>query len=200
VLRIVGGIVVVAVVVAGIGTFLQPDDLKDCGDRPSSKTNCQTVDAIVAVSGGDTEARTNEAISLYKSGWAPKLVFSGAAEDKTGPSNAAAMKKIAVVAGVSEADIYTDEYSANTKQNAENVRMIFADNQIKKVILVTSGYHQKRASLEFNKRTTGVTIINHPVASDKDWSSMWFLTPRGWILAVSEIFKIALFYVTSLWS
>jgi uncharacterized SAM-binding protein YcdF (DUF218 family) len=70
---------------------------------------------------------------------------------------------------------------------------MIASNDIKSIILVTSGYHQRRASLEFSKRTTGVTILNHPVAQDQDWSMWWWTNPRGWSLAVGEFFKIIAF-------
>lgn len=198
-LRTISGLIIVAAgTIIGLSIYLQPNDFSAfCSDRrTNSACDISQVDAIVAISGGDTQARTNEAIKLYKNGWASKLIFSGAAEDKSGPSNAAAMKAIAVADGVIETDILIDEYSSNTKQNAENVQAIFTDNNIKNVILVTSGYHQRRASLEFNKRAVGVTIVNHPVASDSDWSALWFMTPRGWILALSEIMKIGIFYLT----
>jgi uncharacterized SAM-binding protein YcdF (DUF218 family) len=187
-------------VILGLGTYLQPDDLGGCGQTPGTDINCRVVDAIVAVSGGDTEARTNQAVSLYKNGWSKTLIFSGAAQDKTGPSNAAAMKTIALSAGVPVSDIFIDEYSETTKQNAENTQTIFIERNIKSVILVTSGYHQRRASLEFNKRANDVNILNHPVLTDKDWSWWWWMKPYGWLLAISEIAKIAVFYVVGIWS
>jgi uncharacterized SAM-binding protein YcdF (DUF218 family) len=100
---------------------------------------------------------------------------------------------------VPEASIDIDEYSESTKQNAENVQTIFSKLNVKSVILVTSGYHQRRAYLEFNKRTTDVTIINHPVASDKDWSFWWWATLRGWWLALSESIKIVIFCIVGIW-
>jgi uncharacterized SAM-binding protein YcdF (DUF218 family) len=153
----------------------------------------------VAVSGGDTDARVNEAIKLYKNGWADILIFSGAAQDKTGPSNAAAMKSLAIKEGVPETVIFLDEYSETTKQNAENVQAIFTKNNINKIILVTSGYHQRRASIEFNRRTHDVAILNHSSDSDKDWSSWWWVTLRGWWLAASEFVKIILLYIFGKW-
>jgi len=187
---------VVFLVLAGLlSVFLQPDDLSSCGDQPTSNVGCQKVDAIVAVSGGDTAARTAEAASLFKNDWADVLILSGAAEDKSGPSNAAVMKELAIAAGVQESAIYIDENSETTKQNAENAKGIFSDLGIKSVILVTSGYHQRRAYLEFEKRTTDVKILNNPVKVDKDWSFWWWLTPRGWWLALSETFKIGFLYV-----
>lgn len=188
----------VAGLIAGIGAYLQIDDLADCGTQPSMQTsNCQPADAIVAVSGGDTTARTQEAVALYKNGWATKLIFSGAAQDKSGPSNAEAMRRIALSSGVPNGDIITEEYSATTKENAENTQNILAENEIKSVILVTSGYHQRRAGLEFMARSEGnISLRNHPVASDNQWAGgWWWLTPTGWYLAISELVKISLFYV-----
>ncbi|MEI6054159.1 MAG: YdcF family protein [Candidatus Saccharibacteria bacterium] len=184
--------------IAGFSLYLQSDDLGNCGVAPSLEIGCEAVDAVVAVSGGDTGARTRQAIDLYKNGWANKLIFSGAAQDKTGPSNAAAMKSIAVEAGISDEDIMLDEYSETTKQNAENSQTIFSQLNVKKVILVTSGYHQRRAGLEFSKRNSEVKIINHPTSSDKDWSIWWWLTPKGWWLAMSETVKIIIFYISGL--
>lgn len=179
----------------GLSLYLQPDDLSKCGEAPSVVDGCGKVDGIVAISGGDTGARTKEAINLYKNGWAKILIFSGAAQDKSGPSNAAAMKNIAIAYDVPESAIYLDEYSETTKQNAENSQTIFAKLNIKKVILVTSGYHQRRAGLEFSERTSNVEIINHSASNDKDWSFWWWITPSGWWLASSELLKIVIFYV-----
>lgn len=184
-----------AVLVLGIGAYLGPDGLSQCGPSPSTKSDCETVDAIVAISGGDTAARTAQAIELYKYDWAPLLVFSGAAADKSGPSNAEAMKRQALDAGVPERDILIDETSETTKQNANNTINLFRQNKIKSVILVTSGYHQRRAGLEFGQRAgMDIKIINHPVQSDKQWSPTWWMTPTGWYLAISEMVKIIVFY------
>lgn len=172
--------------------YLQPNDLKECDGIVSSSAPCQSVDAIIALSGGDTDARTDEAIRLYKDGWAKLLIFSGAAEDKSGPSNAEAMKNRALSQGVSPAAIYLDEYSETTRQNAENTNSIIDQLKIKNAILITSGYHQRRASMEFDRRIEGATIYNSPLASDQDWSPWWWTNIRGWSLAFGELFKIIL--------
>ena len=190
-------IIVVAVIlfiIAGLSIYLTPNDLANCGGRPTGNGDCKTGDAIVAVSGGDTGARTDEAVQLYHNGWAPKLIFSGAAQDKTGPSNAAVMRREALDAGVPDEDIIIEEYGETTKENAEKTQNILDQNDIKSVILVTSAYHQRRAGLEFAKRTGDVDVRNHPVSRDNQWSSLWWLTPTGWYLAVGEFFKIILFF------
>lgn len=191
--RILFLILFVAAVIAGATYYLQSNDLSKCDVSPSATAGCTAVDAIVAISGGDTSARANEAISLYQSGWSQVLIFSGAAVDKDGPSNAYEMKQLALKAGVPELAIYIDEKAESTKENAENVQAIFEKLGIKKAILVTSGYHQRRASLTFDKYTDGVNIINHSVPTDKDWSVWWWIMPRGWWLVGTEIAKIIAF-------
>ena len=195
-MRVVLIIVAVAIaVILGLSVFLSPNDLSGCSESPSDRAKCQNADAIVAISGGDTTARADEAIRLYQKGWASKLIFSGAAQDKSGPSNAEVMRQTALDAGVPAANIITEEEGETTKQNAENTQNIFQQNDITSVILVTSGYHQRRASLEFNKRSGDmVQVRNHPVAVDNQWSGLWWLTPTGWYLAISEFVKIIAFY------
>ena len=181
--------------VIAISIYLQPNSFIGCTETPSEGSGCTEADAVVVVSGGDTVARTNAGIQLIKNGWADTLVLSGAALDKSGPSNAAAMEEQAIAAGIAPEAILIDEEAANTQQNAENSQSIFTDNDIHDVILVTSGYHQRRASLEFNKTADAVVIRNYPVTKDADWSGWWWLTPRGWWLAGGGIVKIGAFYL-----
>lgn len=189
-------VIIFAVAVTGISAYLAPDGLSHCGSQPSVQEDCNKVDAIVAISGGDTSARTAQAISMYQNGWANLLVFSGAAADKSGPSNAEAMKRQALAAGVPGSAILLDETSETTSQNATNTTNLFTQHNIKSVILVTSAYHQRRAGLEFGARAgMAVKIINHPVKADNQWSQWWWTTPTGWFLAISELVKITAFYV-----
>ena len=186
--------VTAAALIVSLSLYLQPSSFLGCSDRPVPDTSCSAADAIVVVSGGNTAARTEAGIQLFKNGWADYLVLAGAAQDKTGLSNAAAMKLQAQQAGIPEYAILIDEESANTQQNAENTQSIFSERDFKDVILVTSGYHQRRASLEFNKLNDGTVIRNHPVVDDGDWGWYWWLTPRGWWLAGGEVAKIIAFY------
>ncbi len=192
---LLGFVVLVVFIITAISVYLTPDDLRSC-KQPQAIGACARVDAIVAVSGGDTGARANEAIRLYKAGWSDTLIFSGAAADSSGPSNAEAMARRAVKAGVPETAIITEEFSRTTAENALNTSKFIADRAIGRIILVTSAYHQRRASLEFSA-TLGpaVTIINHPVATDRHWVGFWWWTTgRGWWLAGGELVKIVAFY------
>ena len=156
---------------------------------------CAPADAIVAVSGGDTDARTDEAIRLYKQQWSSLLIMSGAAADKTGLSNAEAMKRRALSQGVPDKHIIIEDHSETTKQNAVEVKSVIAARKMKRIILVTSGYHMQRARSEFAAQVPGVEVLSHPVSRDKHWGDLWWLTPWGWWLAVGELIKIGLFTI-----
>lgn len=192
-------IAVFIIIAVGLSLYLQPNSFAMCPYNqggPVTREGCAPAGAIVAISGGDTAARTKAAVELYKHGWAPTLVFSGAAEDKDGPSNAAAMRLDAMRQGVPSEAILIEEMSENTKQNAEMTRDLLKEHGISDIILVTSGYHMRRAMLEFTAltRDDNVTIRTAPT-SDSNWGWWWWLTPRGWWLALSEFGGIIAFYL-----
>jgi len=182
-------------VIIGLPVFLGPNNLAACSEKPSVSAGCQSADAIVAVSGGDTNARTDEAIRRYWAGWAPLLIFSGAAHDTSGPSNAQAMKNRAIEQGVPADKVLIEEFSRNTAENAANTSEFINSRDLQRIILVTSAYHQRRAGLEFEARLgTTVEIVNAPVLQDSQWSRWWWLTGRGWWLAGGELVKILAYY------
>jgi uncharacterized SAM-binding protein YcdF (DUF218 family) len=172
----------------GAQNFLSIDDLKNCPAPNIASSTCAPADAIVAISGGDTQARALEAIKLYLAGWAPRLIFSGAALDTSGPSNAEAMRSQAMRAGVPANVITLDTNAVDTAQNARNASTLLQNAH--RVILVTSPYHQHRAAVEFAKFFgNGVAIINHPTSTDHLWPQYWWLTLTGWWLAITESIK-----------
>ena len=168
-----------------LGLYIGPDDLKGCGVTPGEKPICRHADAIVAISGGDTSARTAEAIRLYKNGWADIIIFSGAAADPESPSNAKVMMQEALDAGIPSNAIYLDEESQTTGENASATKDIFDARGIKSAIVVTSAYHTRRAGLEFDRRTSA-DIRRHTAPHDSGWGPWWWLTPYGWVTAVTE--------------
>lgn len=190
-------LVVLLALTIGLSFFLGPNDLSRCDSSPSNSSNCAAADAIVAVSGGDTNARTDEAIKRYRDGWAPLLIFSGAAQDASSPSNAETMKARAIEQGVPPSDVLTEEFARNTAENAANTSAFINERNLSKIILVTSAYHQRRANLEFTaKLGMSVQIINAPVSQDKQWNQWWWLSPAGWWLALGELVKIIAYFTS----
>jgi uncharacterized SAM-binding protein YcdF (DUF218 family) len=179
-LIVAAGVIAVLVVVSffSIGYYLSPQS-------PLSKS-----DAIVAISGGDTTARTTEAVQLYKEGWAPHIIFSGAALDQTGPSNAEAMAELAEADGVPKTAIELEQSSTDTEENADDVARIVQNDGYHQIILVTSPYHQRRASILFHRAMgSSVKVLNHS-SIDPAWRrSHWWATSYSTDLTLSELQK-----------
>ena len=187
-------LLILTVTIVGISMFLAPNSLLRCSDMPSNLDGCQKADAIITVSGGDTTARTQQAIDLYERGWAETLIFSGAASDKSGPSNAEAMRSQALAQGIPRDAVLIEETSETTYENALNTADILRNEQISSAIIVTSSYHAKRTLLEFQQSSPDVEFRVQPTSSDRQWSVWWWTTPYGWYLALSELVKIMVVY------
>lgn len=195
---ILAAIACVVLMAVGLSIYLQPNDFSLCpynNGEPDTREGCGSAQAIVVVSGGDTPARTKKAVDYYHKGWSKKLIFSGAAADKTGLSNAAAMRLDAISQGVPAGDILIEEYAEDTHENAVKTVEILNKHNIKDIILITSGYHQRRAFLEFAAAARGHNIeIRNLPTYDRDWGWWWWITPRGWWLALGEFGKIMVFH------
>ncbi len=184
VIIIVAVFILGSIILIGTGYYLSPQD------EPKK------ADVIVVVSGGQITSRAEKGIELFKQGYAPKLIFSGAALDD-GLSNAYAMRDQALSAGISQDAIYIDEKSQNTYENALNTKKIIDSLGLKKIILVTSPYHQRRANQTFesvlgkNYEVIGIS------AFDDRWSkSQWWRRGFTLFISVSESWKLLYIAVT----
>lgn len=183
-LFVLGGVVVIFIlVVFGLGSWLDYDQMSSCSTTPTPSGDCEKADVIVAISGGDTSARTAKAVELYKDGFANNLIFSGAAADPSSPSNAKIMARDAEEAGVPPSAISLDETSQDTSENATNVAKILKEHGWTNVILVSENYHLRRAYTDFVKADAQASFRT-TAAKKQDF---WWITPRGWILIAEEI-------------
>ena len=129
-------------------------------------------DAIVAIS-GDQGARTDTAVKLWKDGWAPLIIFSGASIDPESVSSAEIMRREAVRQGVPENATLIEPASTTTEENAIEVAKVMAQKKMGSAILVTSPWHQRRASMEFARafEPHAIKLRNYP-ARDAQWNAV----------------------------
>ncbi|MEL6326183.1 MAG: YdcF family protein [Cyanobacteria bacterium J06626_23] len=135
-----------------------------------------TADVIVVL-GGSTYAASsprpwvevNEAgdrvlyaVRLYQQNKAPLILFSGGRIDwkDGGPPEADDMTQIAIAMGVPPTAILQEPDSLNTYQNATNVQAILRQQQLDRVLLVTSATHMPRSVAIFRK--LGIDVIPAP--------------------------------------
>jgi uncharacterized SAM-binding protein YcdF (DUF218 family) len=179
-------IVLLVVLPLAIGWYLSPQDA------------LQKVDAIVVVSGGDNDARISKGVQLYKEGWAPVLIFSGAAASGD-VSNAKAMANIAIREGVPEKALIIEERSKTTAENATFTSDLMKQNSYESFILVTSPYHQRRTYELFKKENPLAKIVNQS-ALDNSWRKKgWWQTNVGRFLTIGEVSKVLIIYGEELW-
>lgn len=172
-----------------VGLFLFGILFWQLGNYLELQDDPQQADAIVVISGGGME-RIEKGITLLKDDYASYLVLSGAAYDD-GTSNAASMRLFALQSGVPDEQILLDEDSLNTYENAFDVEKILKEHNLKKIILVTSSYHQRRAYNTF-KYVLGDEneIINVPAKPDFWDASLWWKNDKSKHLVLTEIVKI----------
>lgn len=163
--------------VLGLGWFLAPSD------------KLEKSDAIVVVSGGDTQKRTEAGIRLYEDGWAPKLVMAGAAADG-GTSNAAVMRRQAIAEGVPADDILVEERSTTTAENAALLKPVLDAAGVRRMIVVTSPYHARRVKVNFEKAFgQDYEVLIRPAFDTKWAKSSWWRSADTIALSVDEFGK-----------
>lgn len=108
---------------------------------------------------GDSLNRLVGGFILYKKLNLP-IIFSGGYATST-RSTANIAKRLLEQMGVDPKDIYIDNKSFDTNQNAIYTAQICRKQNFKKVILVTSAYHMKRAVMLFKKHK--LDVIPYPV-------------------------------------
>jgi uncharacterized SAM-binding protein YcdF (DUF218 family) len=159
---------------------------------PPLKTTAVSASAIVVLSGGvkdlswvglnsePSEAslgRLLAGVRLYEALHLP-LVLSGGSGDPTNReiSEADAMTRLAASLGVSRKDIVVERKSRNTIESAKALKRSLRG---KRIILVTSAFHMKRASAMF--KAQGLDVIPAPAGytSEQRGFSLFTLIPTA---------------------
>lgn len=146
---------------------------------------------VIVVLGGEVTERVDYAVRLYKDEWAKKdrMIMCG------GPvvwkyTWASAMKEQAVSLGIPKQSVILEDQSRSTEEDAKFTREIVRKHGYTSILLVTSPYHSRRASLIF-ERSMGdtVRIISAPV--QESWFSFddWWKRRRDRAMVLNEYSK-----------
>ena len=134
----------------------------------------EPADTIVVFAGGVGESgkagqgyeeRIKYAVELYKRGFASTLIFSsGYVYTFKEPLM---MRTLAVFLGVPEEAIILEDKAKNTYENVKFTKRILADRDWDEILLVSSPYHMRRASLVAKKVAPGIKIIHTPIPESR---------------------------------
>ncbi len=156
-----------------------------------------SADAIIVL-GDDNYAadRAFHAADLYRSGLAPAVVASGRMI-RAHSSMADIMQQDLESFGIPAASIVKFSHRAeNTKEEAEALRGLIAGRGWKKILIVTSNYHARRARFIFERVVPPGVAVRVSGARDSDFDpSRWWETRLGRKLFFGEL----LGYVVARW-
>jgi uncharacterized SAM-binding protein YcdF (DUF218 family) len=156
----------------------------------------QKADAI-AVLAGTSMDRPLEAADLYKDGYAPRIVLTHemreasygalAARGVTVPAEADEQREILVRLGVpADAIVLPMRIHDNTAQEAQTFRELAIKNGWRRIIVVTSKYHLRRAGFAIRREMggTGVDVEMHGTRYEEVSPDRWWTTRSDlrWVL------------------
>lgn len=134
----------------------------------------QSADAIVVFAGGVGESgragggfqeRVTQAIRLYRAGYASRLVLSSGFVFTL--HEAEVMKAVAVANGIPPEAIVLEERAANTYENVAFSARILDDHGWTRILLVSSPYHMRRATLTWRKVAPEIAVIPTPATESQ---------------------------------
>jgi uncharacterized SAM-binding protein YcdF (DUF218 family)/glycosyltransferase involved in cell wall biosynthesis len=130
----------------------------------------RAADAIVVFAGGVGESgqagggyqeRVKTAVDLYRAGFAPRMVFeSGYAFTF---KEAEVMRELAMRLGVPDSAIVLETQGAHTHDYVIRVREVLRARDWRRILLVSSPYHMRRAMLVWRKQAPEVEVVATPV-------------------------------------
>jgi uncharacterized SAM-binding protein YcdF (DUF218 family) len=104
--------------------------------------------------------RALHGMSLYRHGLAPLLVFLGP-RNLLGHSQAEARATLALEWGIPPEAILTSERAWTTREEAVGVEALLAPKGVRRILLVTSGFHMRRARWLFER--AGFEVLPAPL-------------------------------------
>lgn len=124
-----------------------------------------TGDVIVVLGGGSPE-RPERAAELFKERAAPRIIVSGYGDAENN-------RRLLVAAGVPAKAIELENRSKTTRENAQFTIRLLREEKLKRVILVTSWYHTRRALACFRHYAPEIGFYSRPsyfASARADWS------------------------------
>lgn len=138
----------VVIVASGAAAFFFPQKIL-CVDSGPVKAD------VIVVLGGGAGERPERAAELFKNHDAPRIIVSGEGDDGIN-------RRVLLKAGVPAKAIQLESKSRTTRENAEfTIQLLRAEN-IRRVILVTSWYHSRRALRSFEHYAPDLQFYSRP--------------------------------------
>lgn len=180
--------ILLAALVAGF----YPSVLTWLGQRLIVVDPLQHADAIVVLA-GERKERVAEGVRLWREGWAPLLVMSGGVGEGD-VTLAELMRRQALAMGATSTSIVLQDASTDTGEDARYVSTVLKERHMRRILLVTSPYHARRARWLFEQalRGSGIELVSRPARQ------AWF-RPEGWWTRKADRKAVLMEYLKTVW-
>lgn len=171
-------------------------------NRLPAERRLEYADAIIVLSGSYVyKERTEKAAELYRRGIAPKIFITNDGERDRWSKDENANRpfveleqEVLIANGVPrEAIIVLPKLVAGTDEEAFELVNNLDVYSIRSVVVVTSGYHSRRALWTFDKivGSKGAVVgLEYADPSERTPDpNYWWLMPRGWQMVAGEYIK-----------
>jgi uncharacterized SAM-binding protein YcdF (DUF218 family) len=121
---------------------------------------------VIVLLGGDSRERYERAAKLFKEHAAPRIIVSGYGDCEIN-------RYLLITAGVPANAIELENKSKTTRENAQLTIKLLRERKLKRVILVTSWYHSRRALACFRHYAPELKVYSRPsyyASARADWS------------------------------
>lgn len=194
-------VLAVIVILIAIGVIFKTPILQSFSDFLMKQDPAEKADLMVVLSGGAFD-RGNEGARLYKEGYAQHIICPGgnmeeillALGDTLYESDVC--KKNIVRNGIPDSLVTVLHYGTSTREEADTILGYCKEHHIKKIIVVTTLFHTRRAGSVYKKRfaAEGITVLMrgaHDTNYDEDH---WWQSEYGMIALNNEYMK-SLYYL-----
>lgn len=194
-LRAFAGVLLLALLLGGYA-------FANLGRYLSTEDPLEQADAI-AVLAGTRMDRALEAVDVYQRGFAPRIVITRMATEQSFavlaergihiPADVDNTRDVLRKLGVpAEAILIPDRVHDNTAQEAQTLRELAVSNRWRRMIVVTSRYHLRRARFAVRRELarTGTEIVMHGSRYESVTPDRWWTRRADWRWVVSESGKL----------
>jgi uncharacterized SAM-binding protein YcdF (DUF218 family) len=151
----------ILVALAAVIAFFYPEKFL-CADSGSV-----SADVIILLGGGSHE-RPERAAELFKVQAASRIIISGEGDDEIN-------RQLLIQAGVPAGAIQLEGKSRTTRENAEFTVKLLRAEKVRRVIIVTSWYHSRRALKCFEHFAPEIKFYSRPsyfAFAREDWTRL----------------------------
>ena len=140
----------------------------------TSLDKIKKADAIIFLE-GDGLSRMEKVVELYQQGWAPTIVFSGAADNKPyGSYPGETVIPLLIEKGIPENVIVWENESLHTGEQAIKIIELCRQYNWRRILLAASNHHQYRAYMTFFRELRKQSLQNTLEIINASANLSWF--------------------------